>query len=317
VTAPGTGAALAAQIGRLNLAPADRRTRLAQPAALLAATRPRQWTKSLLVLAAPVAGGALLRPAVLPAAALALLAFTLAAAAVYLVNDVGDRTRDRLHPVKRHRPVASGQLSPATALAAAAVLAALAVGAPLGAMRPGLGGVITVYLLLSLLYGRWLKNTPWVELAVVATGFVLRPLAGAIGTGVPPSGWFLLVCGCGSLTVAFGKRAAELRQCGPQAALARPVLASYRVSALRTGRRAASAGAVVAYLGWAATRTTPLERWTALLSTLPLTAAFLRYAVCNDRGLGEAPEELALTDRTLQLLGVCWLVTFLVGVCGG
>jgi len=283
-------------------------------AALLYATRPRQWTKSLLVLAAPLAGGSLLARGVVLAAALSVASFTAAAAAVYLFNDVQDAERDRLHPRKCLRPIAAGRLRPATAMTAAAVLAAVALVAPVALRRPGLAVVVGLYLLVAAAYGRWLKHVPVVEIAVVAAGFLLRPVAGAIGTGVPPSRWFLLVCTSGALAVAFGKRCAELRRLGVLAVRSRPVLAHYRVRWLLAGRRLASLVTVGAYVTWAATRGGDVQRAAAILSALPFAGALVRYARCNERGLGESPEDLVLSDRPMQLLAAGWLLVYAAAV---
>lgn len=279
-------------------------------AALLSAMRPRQWIKSLLVLAAPLAGGSLLSTRVAPAAALSVTSFTAAAAAVYLYNDVQDAERDRLHPRKRLRPVAAGRLRPAAALSAAGVLAAAAVVGPMVAGRYGLAAVVGVYLVLSTAYGRWLKHLPGIEIAVVAAGFLLRPVAGAVGTGVPPSRWFLLVSTSGAFAVAFGKRCAELRGLGVRAVRSRPVLRSYRVGWLVAGRQLASLVTVAAYVVWAATRGGDVQRGAAMLSSLPLAAALVRYATCNERGRGESPEDLLLSDRPMQLMAAGWLLVY-------
>lgn len=285
--------------------------------ALLSAMRPRQWTKNLLVLAAPIAGGDLNQRTSLVGGALAFLAFTAASAGCYLVNDVSDAARDRLHPMKRHRAIAAGRVSPVAALLAAALLDSVAVALPLAAGLRGLALIIVSYLLLTLSYARWLKHVPGVELLVIAAGFTLRPLAGALGTGVPPSSWFLLVCASGSLTIAFGKRCAELRRLGVHAVRSRPVLARYGVGGLVIGRGLAGGGAVLAYLGWASTREGRVATGAALMSAALFAAALLRYRSCNERGLGEAPEDLLLTDRPMQWIGGSWFLVFLVGVFGG
>lgn len=282
--------------------------------ALLSAMRPRQWTKSLLVLAAPLAGGSLLSPGVALAVTLAVASFTAAACAVYLVNDVHDAERDRLHPRKCLRPIAAGRLRPAAAQLAAAVLAGTAVAAPIVLRRPGLAVVVGLYLLLAAAYGRGLKHVPGVEIAIVAAGFLLRAVGGAVATGVPPSRWFLLVCTSGALVAAFGKRCAELRQLGVLAVRSRPVLAHYTSRWLVAGRRLASIVTAGAYLAWAATRGGDVQRGLAMLSALPFAAALVGYARCNERGLGESPEDLLLSDRPMQLLAAGWLLVYTAAV---
>ena len=143
-------------------------------AAVITTARPRQWPKNLLVLAAPLAAASQGRDDGTGYALVALAAFTAASGAVYFINDVADAGRDRRHPVKSRRPVASGALpaGQAVALAAVASILALASGLVIGA--PWLSGTIAAYLSLSLAYSLALKHVPVVELACVASGFVLR-----------------------------------------------------------------------------------------------------------------------------------------------
>ena len=179
--------------------------------------RPRQWPKNLLVFAAPLAGASLGRDDGLGYALVAAAAFTAAAAAVYFVNDVLDADRDRRHPVKRLRAVASGLLPRrARAGPGRAQRWRLAEAACLWLDMDALGLLVFVYFAVSLLYSAALKHLPVVELVFVASGFVLRALGGASATRVPPSGWFLLVCSLGALMVAIAKRFTELAVLGPR-----------------------------------------------------------------------------------------------------
>jgi len=195
--------------------------------AAVQATRPRQWPKNLLVFAAPLAGATLGGADGFGYALVAFAAFTAASSAVYLINDVTDAERDRLHPVKRLRPIASGRLPRLVAIGLAiaglgvALLASLAIG------EPRLAGVIGAYVTMSMLYSLGLKNVPGAELLVVALGFVLRAIGGAVATRVPPSAWFLVVCSLGALMVAIGKRYTELSVLGREAAAHRPVMRWY------------------------------------------------------------------------------------------
>ena len=192
--------------------------------AVVQSTRPRQWPKNLLVFAAPLAGDTFGRG--FWYALVAFGAFIAASSAVYLVNDVADAERDRGHPYKKFRPVASGRLAVAHAVVLAVVLVIVAVGAGLIIGAPLLTAVVAAYLAISFLYSAGLKHVPVVELACVASGFVLRVVGGAAATRVPPSGYFLLVCSLGALMVAIAKRYTELdrsrrRRSGAQARDAR------------------------------------------------------------------------------------------------
>jgi decaprenyl-phosphate phosphoribosyltransferase len=281
----------------------------ARAAALIRAARPRQWVKNSLVAAAPLAAGSWLHPRVVAGTALAFVAFTLTAAGCYLVNDVQDAPRDRLHPVKRLRPVASGDL-PASWAAAAGLL--LVAAGPLVAVAGGRGwlaALVAVYAATTLVYSAGAKAVPVVETVLIASGFVLRPLAGAAASGVPPSGWFLGACCCGALMVVAGKRLAELRL--PAAAAHRRVLARYRPAVVRVARTAAAAALLGCYIGWAVARRR-MELPTAVVSSVAVIAAVVRYGVLADRGASGQPERLLVRDRILAACAVVWLGSFLL-----
>jgi decaprenyl-phosphate phosphoribosyltransferase len=176
--------------------------------ALLVATRPRQWLKNLLVVAAPLAAGTLLHEPVLVRTACALVAFCLQSGAVYLVNDVVDADSDRRHPVKKLRPVAAGVVTPAVALVTAGVLTASAMAVSL-VVGWRLAAVLCVYVACSLAYTLAIKAQPVFDLALVTAGFVLRAVAGGVAGDVPLSQWFLLVVSFGSLFMVAGKRYAD------------------------------------------------------------------------------------------------------------
>src|SRR5690242_6600996 len=209
--------------------------------AVVRTARPRQWPKNLLVFAAPLAGASLGRPDGLLYAMVAAVAFGFASVAVYFVNDVADAERDRRHPRKRHRPVASGELprQHAIVLGAGCALAGLAAGLLIA--EPLLIATVATYLGLSFLYSWRLKQIPVIELLFVASGFLLRVLGGAAATHVPPSGWFLLVCSLGALGVALAKRYSELTSLGAEALKHRPVMRWYRPAALRLSQIAVGA----------------------------------------------------------------------------
>ena len=194
--------------------------------ALVRGIRPRQWSKNILVLAAPVAAGIAFQPRVVVEMGVAVLAFILASSGVYLVNDAVDVEADRAHPTKRLRPVAAGELSAREASIAALVLLAggLAVSALLGWQ---LFAVVVLYETVQILYCLGMQNVPVVELLSVASGFLLRAIAGGVATGVELSPWFLVAVGFGSLFVAAGKRYSELQLAEDATAAIRPVLARY------------------------------------------------------------------------------------------
>ena len=282
--------------------------------AVVETARPRQWPKNLLVFAAPLAGASLGRDDGLGYALVATAAFVAASAAVYFVNDVADAERDRQHPVKRRRAVASGRLprTHALALASLGVAASLAAGFAIG--EPRLSAVIGVYLVFSVVYTAVLKHVPVVELAFVAAGFVLRALGGAIATHVPPSAWFLLVCSLGALMVAIAKRYTELVMLDGDAARHRPVMRWYTGPMLRLSQRTVACAMIVAYLAWAAAEPDPWMRGWHLASALALVAALLRFDQLTARAEGRPVEDLIARDRPMIYCELSWLVMFALGL---
>jgi decaprenyl-phosphate phosphoribosyltransferase len=293
----------------------------ARPAALAAlllaalqAARPRQWPKNLLVFAAPLAGATLGRPDGFGYGLVAFAAFTAASSAVYLINDVMDAERDRLHPSKRNRPIASGRLPVPLALGLAAVGLGLAMLASFGIGEPRLALVIGIYVLTSWLYSVGLKHLPGVELALVASGFVLRAIGGAVATHVPPSAWFLTVCSLGALMVAIGKRYTELSLLGTDAAAHRPVMRWYQIWLLRAFQRAASAVMLVAYVLWALSHHDSWMRAWHLASALPLACALFRFDRLTGLADGRPVEDLIARDPTMICAELVWLTMFTVGL---
>ena len=279
--------------------------------AILDSTRPRQWGKNLLVLAAPLAAGVLNERRVQVEAAGAFAAFTLIAAAVYLNNDVIDADSDRKHPRKRLRPVAAGRLSTRAALVSAVILAAT--GLALGwFIDQDLAVTLAAYLVIQILYSAWLKHQAVLDLAIVSAGFLLRAIAGGVAVDVPLSQWFLLVAAFGSLFMVAGKRYSELQDLG-NAAGTRRTLESYSESYLRFVWSLAAAVTITAYSLWAFENSRGSEiNWHAI-SIAPFVMGLLRYAIDIDRGLAGEPEEAVLRDHVLQVIVVIWIVTFAIG----
>ena len=278
--------------------------------ALVKALRPKQWAKNVLVAAAPFAAGRLLEPSVAANVAVAFVAFCLASSAVYLLNDVRDAPKDRLHPEKKTRPIASGQVAPSTAvvLAVVALVASLALST---LAEPALLWVIVTYLVLQLLYVFWLKNLPVLDLAVIASGFLLRALAGGAATDIAISDWFLLVAGFGSLFVVAGKRYSELVTLEAEegeVGQTRSSLLSYTSTYLRFVWTVAAAVTVMVYGLWVIT--VPRESTTAtLISLVPFTLGLLVYALVIDSGKGGEPETAILRNPTLLALGALWVIS--------
>ncbi len=213
--------------------------------AVLVSLRPRQWVKNLFVFAGLVFGQRLFTPAVWPALG-AFAIFCALSGAIYLVNDVADREKDRLHPKKRERPIAAGRLPVRVALgvAAALVAAGLVAAARLSA---GFLLVAVAYVVLLTAYSAWLKHVVIVDVLTVALGFVLRALAGTLAIDVAISGWLLICTILSALFLALGKRRNEYLTLEADAARHRPILAEYSAGLLDQMIAVVTASTVTAY----------------------------------------------------------------------
>ena len=219
--------------------------------ALLQTLRPQQWVKNVFVAAALVFSRTLTDPSHALRTAAAFLAFCALSGAVYAFNDVRDIEADRAHPIKRNRPIAAGRLSKRAGLIAAGVLAVAALAGCL-AIRWQLAAFAAGYLVQNVLYSVKLKHVAFVDVALIASGFLLRVLAGAAAIAVPASGWLLL---CTALVATFfglGKRAHELAwaERSGGAHETRAALAGYRLPVVRVAMvvlAIVTLGAYIAY----------------------------------------------------------------------
>lgn len=285
---------------------------------LLVAMRPRQWVKSLLVVVAPVAAGQFFHGHVAAKTAVAFLAFCTASSGTYLLNDVRDRDADRLHPGKRARPIAMGAVPVDAAVATS--IALLLIGLGIGfALRWELGVVVALYIGESVGYSMGAKRLSVIELGFVASGFVLRAIAGGVATDLPLSSWFLVVISFGALFVVVGKRLAEFHELGADRGVHRAVLDTYTEGFLRSALTMCAGVTVTGYCLWAfAVDASGLgvhhnEVWIQL-SVIPVVLAVLYVLLQLDAGRGGAPEDLVLRDRAVQMLGVAWAILVAVGI---
>lgn len=283
---------------------------------LLRSARPRQWLKNVLVFAAPGAAGVLDQPEALAKTLLAFVAFCLAASGTYFWNDVFDVESDRQHPTKSRRPIASGEVSLATARTLGVVLPLLALGVAAATGEWETVVVVATYMVITLTYSAIWKHIAVIDVIAIASGFVLRAAAGAVAVDVPMSNWFVLVTTFGSLFIVTGKRFAESRELGEGAGALRSTLGEYSESYLRFVMAVACGGALLSYCMWAfEARDLAQSEWPLYeLSVVPMMAALLRYALILEQGHGAAPEEVFASDRVLQLLGLIWVVVFGVAV---
>ncbi len=270
-----------------------------------AALRPRQWLKNAVVLAAFFFGRGDLHQdlggAALGRALAGAMIFCLGASSVYLLNDVLDRAQDRAHPRKRLRPVASGALPVATALILAAALGLMALGLGL-TLSPAFAVVLAAYIALQGLYSFGLRRVPFVDVLVIAAGFVLRAQAGGAAVDVPVSRWLLGCTFALALFLALCKRRSEHALADTPTDRTRPGLAGVSRRVLDAAVWGAAAGTLGLYTAYAISPVTVQRFGTrGLVLTVPLVALGLaRYLrlVFRDGG-GEAPEDVLWTDRIM------------------
>jgi len=279
--------------------------------ALLRESRPKQWLKNVLVFAAPGAAGVLDQRHELVLTIVTFVAFCFAASGIYFWNDLLDVKADRVHPTKRFRPIASGELSITAARVAGVALPLIGLALSALTGRWQTPAVIGLYIVITLLYTVWLKHVAVIDIVTIAAGFVLRAAAGAVAVDVPMSRWFVLCVTFGSLFIVIGKRYAELLEVG-EGAGTRATLDVYDIGYLRILLAVSLGGALLSYCVWAfetaALSTSDLPLYE--LTIVPMMIALFRYLLVLESGRGAAPEEVFASDRVLQLTGLCWLVVY-------
>ncbi len=281
--------------------------------AILISIRPRQWVKNLFVLAGLIFSQQLFTPLLWPALG-AFVLFCALSGAIYLLNDVADRERDRLHPTKRERPVASGELPVGVAIAVATLLLAGSLAAGF-ALAPRFGAAALAYTLLLILYSIWLKHLVIVDVLVVAMGFVLRAVAGAFAIDVEISGWLLICTILLALFLALGKRRNEVLAYAAESARYRPILGEYNSGLLDQMIAVVTASTVTAYALYTMSPETVAKFRT---HWLPATLPFVLYGIFRylyllySRQLGGNPSELFLNDRALLVNTVLWMLAVLL-----
>ena len=278
--------------------------------AVIRAVRPRQWLKNVLVAAAPLAAGALFQSGVWLTVLVTFAIFCATSSGIYLVNDLLDVEADRAHPTKRFRPIASGELGRATALALAIVLL---VAAPLVAwllVSPALVIVVVVYEIIQIAYCLFFKHVVVIDLVLVSGGFLIRAIAGAVALEIPVSQWFLLVAAFGSLFMVAGKRYSEKIQMEGSGGATRRSLEEYSASYLRFVWSMAAGLTLISYSLWAFVLGDLQTHLLPAITIVPFTMAILRYAYSIDKGVAGAPEDTVLADRYLLSLGLIWVVLF-------
>ncbi len=272
------------------------------------AMRPVQWSKNLLVFAALLFSLNVFDLIKFAQAVGAFIVFCAVSSAIYLLNDVRDREQDVYHPVKRMRPIASGQVKPSTAIGLAIVLA---LGAVAGALPidPELALVVLAYLALMVSYSFGLKRVVLLDVIMISIGFVFRAAAGAVAIDVPISPWLYICSMLLALMLAFGKRRHELLMLRDSASQHRANLDAYSVPLLDQIIAVTSSSAVVAYSVYTFTSPTlPANHSMMLTIPIVLYAVFRYLLLIYKEHLGGSPELLLMHDRPTQLSILLWAV---------
>lgn len=281
---------------------------------LLRAMRPHQWVKNLFVLAPVVFGGHLLHPGPMALALLAFLLFCLLSGAVYLMNDTADREADRLHPLKRHRPIAAGLLSVRTAMWAVVVI----VGTTLPTayiISPWLALVAAGYFALNVAYSFVLKHVVFVDIVSIAAGFILRILGGAVAVRVPISPWLVLCTFLLALFLGMGKRKHERLVGGETGNLRRRVLAHYKVSHLNMALNITAAVTIFSYLLYTTSeRTIRVFGTSNLVFTVPfIVFGLIRFMqIVETHREEESPTDYIVKDIPFVANLLLWAATIVV-----
>lgn len=289
-------------------------------AAHIKALRPRQWTKNIIVFAAPLFAFDVSSKSI-SGSILAFCLFCAAASSFYLLNDIFDVKSDRQHPVKSKRPIASGMVAVPTATAMAAILLILAVA--IGWWNsPSLGLTILSYALLQVAYNLQLKHTVILDVIAIAMGFILRAFAGAAATGIMLSAWFLLCTAMLALFLGIEKRKAELRLSDLKGKKSRAVLHRYTLPLLSRMESVVTNGTIVTYALWSAGPIVKGASTSWMMLTLPFVLyGIFRYQLLSDPqeiarsstveqgGQTERPEEVLLKDKPILLTVLGWIAT--------
>lgn len=275
--------------------------------ALLKTMRPRQWAKNVFVLAALVFDLKLFNPLYLTRTGIAFSLLCLIASAVYIINDLADIEKDRLHPKKRYRPLAAGQLSKGVAAAAGVAFIGIALGGGF-ALNLTFGLLITAYLLLNILYSLRLKHIVILDVLLVAAGFVIRVASGVALVNVERfSPWLYICMTLLALFLVLGKRRREITLLSTQANEHRAVLANYNLEFVDQLIGIVSTSAIVAYSFYTFSAENLPKNHTMMLTIPFVLYGIFRYLyLIHVQHEGGAPDELFFKDRPLMITFILW-----------
>lgn len=276
--------------------------------------RPRQWTKNAFVLAALVFDRQLFHIQSLERTLLTFLIFCLVSSSVYLFNDVMDIEADRLHPVKKNRPIASGKVPVSVAIVTSIILI---LGSLVGSyfLSIGLLAIVGVYFVLNLAYSKWLKHMPIIDVLVIAACFVLRVAAGVSVIQVERfSPWLYVVTTLFALYIGFGKRRAELMVFVPENGQShRKVLSGYSIEYVDQLITIVSSTTIIAYSLYTFSAPNLPANHTMMLTIPFVLYGIFRYlSIMQINKMGGEPEELLLKDRPLQITILLWAISVMI-----
>lgn len=279
--------------------------------------RPKQWTKNLLVFAAWIFTASVVKnPASTPLVLLGFLAMCLASSATYIFNDIADVERDRAHPKKRNRPIASGAIPVPAAIATGLLLLVISVGIAFY-LSHTTGVILLSYLILQIIYNLGLKHVPVADVFIISLGFVLRAALGAAAISATISTWLLFCTGALALMLGFAKRRNEYIHQGDNRALSRESLEGYSKGALDALVIMFACGAALCY-GVYAVDSTTAKKFPAII----LTSIFVFYGICRyvlivfGRDEGGEPENLLFKDRHILFSILMFVITAVLALSG-
>lgn len=268
--------------------------------------RPKQWTKNLLLFAALLFSFEEIRAETILATLLGFILFSFVAGCVYILNDFVDRDRDRQHPVKKYRPMASGQVNPSHALLFGIILLILSVGTAF-MMNPLFGVLCIVYFLLNVSYSFVLKHLVILDMMTIAAGFVLRAIAGGVLIHVPFTPWFLICTMLLSLFLAIGKRRNELTLLEGNTGSHRKVLDNYSITLLDQFNTIVTTATIISYSLFTFTS----DRTIHLMWTIPLVIyGMFRYLyLIHMKNQGGSPDRVLFEDKPILITVILYVIS--------
>lgn len=278
--------------------------------------RPRQWVKNFFVFIPLFFGGQMSNTALLLNALTTFVAFSLAASSIYCLNDIVDVEADRQHPVKCHRPIASGQVSVSAAyvLMAIMLILSMTVCPMLKGRSMAVGAVVLGYWIMNIAYCVWLKNFAIIDVCLIAFGFVLRILAGGLATGIEPSNWLVLMTFLLTLFLSFAKRRDDVLRMEATGKPPRKNTIRYNLTFINQAITISASITLVCYIMYTVSPevTARFNSHYIYLTTIFVLVGLLRYIqiAVVDKQSGD-PTKIILRDRFTQLVVLAWMVSFL------